>query len=200
MEPGPQESIFRFPFGVWSGKLKAGESQCRLVEGQRAGAASPGPERSGHRRVAKGMPVDMPAQPAAQPPAVCRVCGVDIDTGRRYCASCGITVSRENLIELGKRGRVAGHRPEARKRQAENKRRHDAEVKVWNPTDKPEWLTEELYRAKIQPRLTGITVRVTSSNLGISEPYAALIRAGRKQPHPRYWLTLAQLVGVSQEE
>src|SRR5271157_766798 len=34
------------PFGVWSGKLEAGESQCRFVEGQGAGAASPGPQRA----------------------------------------------------------------------------------------------------------------------------------------------------------
>jgi len=92
-----------------------------------------------------------------------------------------------------------GHSPEARARQAEKKRRHDAEVKAWNPTDKPGWLTEEFYREKIQPRLSGITIPAISSALGLSQPYAAEIRAGRQLPHPRHWQTLAQLIGVSQK-
>jgi hypothetical protein len=92
---------------------------------------------------------------------------------------------------------VAGHSREARARQAEKQRRHAAELKAWNPSDNPDWLTEEFYREEIQPRLSGITVPALSSALGISEPYAAEIRAGRYLPHPRHWQTLAQLVGVS---
>jgi hypothetical protein len=149
-----------------------------------------------HRREAKGMPVDMPAQRAARPPAVCRVCGVSIEAGQLYCAPYGVTVSRENLIELAKRGRVAGHSPEARVRQAEKQRRHAAELKAWNPSDQPGWLTEEFCREKIQPRLSGITVPALSSALGLSAPYAAEIRAGRQRPHQRHWKALAKLVGM----
>ena len=124
--------------------------------------------------------VQPPAQPAARPPAACRVCGVSIKSGRSYCASCGVTVSRENLVEVAKRGRVTAQSPEARARQAEEQRRHADEVKAWSPSDKPEWLTEEYYREKIQPLLSGITVPAISSGLGISVPYAAEIRAGRQ--------------------
>jgi len=141
----------------------------------------------------------MPAQPAARPPAVCRFCGVSIESGRSYCAACGVTVSRENLIEIAKVGRVAGHSPEARLRQAEKQRRHAAEVKAWNPSNQPEWLTEEFYHEKIRPRLSGITVPAIASALGLSVPYAAEIRAGRKLPHPRHWLTLARISGVSEK-
>jgi hypothetical protein len=88
-------------------------------------------------------------------------------------------------------GRVAGHSPKARAPQAEKQRRHAAEAKAWNPSDQPDWLTEEVYREKIQPRLARITVRAISSALGLSEPYAAEIRAGRQLPHSRHWLTLA---------
>jgi hypothetical protein len=150
----------------------------------------------GHRRKAKGKPVEIPAEPTPRPPAVCKVCGVPIEAGRSYCASCAITVSKENLIELAKLGRLAGHSPEARARQAEKQRRHAVELKAWNPSDKPDWLTEEFYREKIQPRLSGITVPAMSSALGLSQPYAAEIRAGRQRPHPRHWRTLAQLVGA----
>jgi hypothetical protein len=73
-------------------------------------------------------------------------------------------------------------------------------VKAWNPTDKPDWLTEKFYREKIQPRLSGITVPAISSALGPSVPYAAEIRAGRQLPHQRRWQALAQLAGVLPEE
>jgi hypothetical protein len=33
----------------------------------------------------------------------------------------------------------------------------------------------------------------------ISKTYASEIRAGKSLPHPRHWLTLAELVGLSRE-
>jgi CRISPR-associated endonuclease Cas1 len=153
-----------------------------------------------HKREAKGAAPLPTAKPSPHPPAVCHICGASIEFGRTYCASCGVTASREGLIEAAKLGRVAGHTPEARARQADKQRRHAAEVKTWNSSDKPDWLTEEFYCEKIQPRLGRITVPVLSSTLGLSQAYAAEIRAGRQLPHPRHWLTLARLVSVSQEE
>ena len=100
---------------------------------------------------------------------------------------------------MAKLGRVPGHSAEARNRQAEKQRQHAAAAKSWNPTDKPDWLTEEVFREQIQPRLTPLTVPAISSALGVSEPYASLIRAKRYLPHLRHWLALARLVGVSGE-
>ena len=51
----------------------------------------------------------------------------------------------------------------------EKQRRHAAVVKDWNPSDKPDWLTEEVYLEKIQPRLRGVTIPAISSGLGVSE-------------------------------
>ena len=104
------------------------------------------------------------------------------------------------MIRAAKLGRVVGHSPEARARQAERQRQHAAELKSWNPTDKPDWLSEEVYRERIQPQLSRVAVPAISSNLGISEPYAAEIRAGRYLPHPRHWLTLAVLAGISSDQ
>jgi hypothetical protein len=95
---------------------------------------------------------------------------------------------------------MAARSAEARARQAEKQRRHAAEVKEWNSSDKPDWLTEKFYRERIQPRLSSVTVPDLAPALGLSGPYAAEIRAGRQLPHPRHWQTLAGLVGVSQEE
>ncbi len=152
------------------------------------------------KRRAKGEPPMPPAEPLPKPPAVCRDCGAPIKHGRNYCVSCGVIFSRAGLIKAAQLGRVAGHSPEARARQAEKQRRHAAALKAWHPSAKPNWLSEETYREKIQPRLPGITVPVLSSALGISQPYAAEIRAGRCLPHPRHWLSLARLVGVSTNE
>jgi CRISPR-associated endonuclease Cas1 len=150
-----------------------------------------------HRRVAKGGPSSPSAVTLPRPPAVCRACGAPIKSGQSYCASCAVTVSREGLIEAAKLGRVVGHGPEARAKQAQKQRRHAAELKAWSPSDQPPWLTEKVYREKIQPHLAGVTVPAISSALGISEPYAAEIRAGRRFPHPRHWEMLARLAGVS---
>jgi CRISPR-associated protein Cas1 len=148
-----------------------------------------------HRRQAKGGSPPKPKLPP-RPPSVCHFCGAAIKFGRRYCPACNLTAAREGMIEAAKLGRVKGHSPEARARQAEKQRRHAAAVKSWNASDKPDWLTEQFYREKIQPRLLGVTVPAISSSLNISEPYAAEIRAGRYLPHPRHWLSLAALAGI----
>jgi len=153
-----------------------------------------------HRRAVKGgVPTASPQLPP-RPPAVCRMCGAGIRLGRSYCPACNVTVAREGMIKAAKLGRVVGHSPEAKARQAEKQRQHAAELKAWNPTDKPDWLTEEVYRERIQPQLSRVTVPAISSNLSISEPYAAEIRAGRYLPHPRHWLTLAVLAGISSDQ
>src|SRR2546425_12018966 len=102
-------------------------------------------------------------------------------------------------ILAAKVGRVATISAKAQALRSATQRRHAAAVKTWNASDKPDWLTEETYRARIQPRLSGVTVPAISSTLGVSEPYAAEIRAGRCIPHPRHWLVLARLVDGSPE-
>lgn len=102
----------------------------------------------------------------------------------------------QNLAEMAKRGRVATHSREAEALRAATQRRNAAALKAWNPSNKPAWLTEEIYREKIQPRLAEITIPAIASALCISKPYATDIRRGVRVPHPRHWLTLARLVGV----
>ncbi len=150
------------------------------------------------RRKARGGSASRAAQYPPSPPRICRTCGVPLKRGRSYCASCAVTVSRENLIEAARLGRVATHSAEAEAHRAETQRRHAAARYAWRPSEQPAWLNEETYAQKIQPRLAGVTVPVISAALGISEPYATDIRAGRCRPHRRHWLTLAQPVGVLQ--
>jgi hypothetical protein len=82
--------------------------------------------------------------------------------------SCGIAVSRDGLLEAAKLGRVIAHSPEVRAGQAEKQDQHNAAAKAWNPSDQPDWLTEEAYREKIQPRLASIPVGIIASALDVS--------------------------------
>jgi CRISPR-associated endonuclease Cas1 len=148
------------------------------------------------RREAKGKPhlrlVSLP-----QPPRLCRACGAKVTAGHRYCPSCAIAVSTEELVKGAQKGRLASHSSEAQANRAEKGRRNTAARWAWQPSNQPTWLNEKSYREKIRPRLDGVTVRVLASALGISLPYASNIRSGKLQPHPRHWLTLSKIVGVS---
>jgi hypothetical protein len=57
-----------------------------------------------------------------------------------------------------------------------------------------------MYVNEIQPRLSIVTIAKIASTLDISEPYAALIRAGRRRPHPRHWQALARLANITTPE
>jgi CRISPR-associated endonuclease Cas1 len=149
------------------------------------------------RRVeGRGREFILNATPAPLPETICHDCGATTRRGRN-CPKCGREISKEKLIELAKLGRVAAQNPESRKRHSETQRRHEAAKRAWRSSPKPAGLTEQTYVVRIQPRLAMVTISSLSSALGVSESYAADIRAGRHRPHPRHWLTLAQLVGVS---
>lgn len=149
------------------------------------------------RRQAKGGPSNVPADPGPRAPRICRTCGEPLKRGNRYCAICSVPVSRANLIEAAKLGQVATHSPKAEALRAATQRRQAAARKAWNPTEKPDWLNEKAYREKIQPLLLRQTVPTISIALGVSQPYATDIRAGKRLPHPRHWPMLARLVGLS---
>jgi CRISPR-associated endonuclease Cas1 len=138
------------------------------------------------KREAKGIPTSSPVPSIANPL-----------TSRRDCVPM---VSRENPLEAPRLVRLNAYDPIAQARRADTQRRQAAALKAWNPADKPGWLDEKFYREKIQPCLVGIAVPTIASALAVSEPYATNIRAGRCIPHPRHWLTLAQLVGISPDE
>jgi CRISPR-associated endonuclease Cas1 len=150
------------------------------------------------RREARGMSIEAPEKKATEIPRLCRTCGEPLKRGRSYCASCSLAVAKGNLIEAAKLGQLATHSPKAEALRAATQQRHAAARKAWRPSSNPDWLTEKMYREKTLPRLAGIAVPKISNALGISEPYATDIRAGRRVPHPRHWLVLAKLAGVSE--
>jgi CRISPR-associated endonuclease Cas1 len=150
----------------------------------------------GHRRLAKGS-VPLPVNPAPRPEHVCRFCGIPIAAGKIYCVKCAPDYSRDQLRELAKKGRAVAQSPEAQARRSATKRRHDLAKHSWSASDLPTWLTAETYQRKIQPRLAGVTGAAIASALGVSQSYAADIRAGGRLPHPRHWEALAVLAGLT---
>ncbi len=148
------------------------------------------------RRQAKGTLPNLPVEAAPRPATICRNCGVPIEPGDKFCQACSVAVARKNLIEAAKLGRLATHSPKAEALRAATMRRQEAAKQAWKSSDLPEWLTEKVYREQIQPKLAAFTVSAMASALGISKPYATDIRAGKRVPHRRHWLALAQLIDV----
>jgi CRISPR-associated endonuclease Cas1 len=149
------------------------------------------------RREAKGGESNSLVEPGPPAPRICRTCGEPLKRGLRYCVRCSVAVSRSNLIQAARRGQLATHSPKSEALRAATQRRHAAELKAWQASGNPSSLTELAYREEVRPRLADVTVPAIAAALGISEPYATDIRAGRRVPHQRHWLRLAQLVSVS---
>jgi hypothetical protein len=125
----------------------------------------------------------------------CPLCGANVTTGSLYCAKCVPAVDRENLLNLAKLGRIATHSASAEARRSAAQARQAEALRKWNPADLPEWLDEDTYRRDILPLLSKFTVKSIRSTLGVSHPYATLIRRAMTIPHPRHWLPLAELAG-----
>jgi CRISPR-associated endonuclease Cas1 len=150
-----------------------------------------------HRRDAKGEGFRLPMPPAPQPPRVCPGCGATVEAGKIHCAPCAIAMRRQAMAQVAAQGRITSHTAEAElKRGAAQRAQREAERK-WRTWSHPAWLTDQFYTERIQPRLDGLEVKALAASLGVSIPYASSIRAGRREPHPRHWETLARLVGVA---
>jgi CRISPR-associated protein Cas1 len=148
------------------------------------------------RRDAKGKP-HVHSLSLPQPPHLCRTCGKNATRGYERCGACRAAISTEKLIKAAEKGRLLSHLPQATAKRIEGRKRHAAAIRTWNQADQPEWLTEDVYRREIQPRLASVKLPRLIAALGISKPYATNIRSGKRLPHPRHWLTLAELVGFN---
>jgi hypothetical protein len=103
------------------------------------------------------------------------------------------------MLKIAKKGRVASKTQESVARLATTQRRQATARWNWNPSSQPDWLTEEFYKNRIQPQLINATLSQIASAIGVSIPYASVIRKARRTPNPRHWCALAELVGVLAE-
>jgi hypothetical protein len=113
----------------------------------------------------------------------------------RYCRSCAVEVSRENMTQVALSGHSKLKTSRVKARISKALSDHAVANKWWSPSSLPVCLNEEFYIQKIQPQLKTVKVREITQALQVSPPYAAFIRSGRRRPHPRHWLALSRLVG-----
>jgi CRISPR-associated endonuclease Cas1 len=148
------------------------------------------------KREARGGRIAL-AVPAPSPQSICQGCGKVIANGSTNCAVCAVPVSRQRMSDVARLGRVASKTPQARARVSATQRRQVGARLGWQSSSQPDWLTQETYADKIRPLLVGASISEIASAIDVSFPYAAAIRAGRRNPHPRHWGVLAELVGVT---
>ena len=147
-----------------------------------------------NKREVKGS--DVPGVKRPKPEHVCSGCGKIIRAERNHCANCAIDGATERLVNAARIGRVAARSPEARAKHVASRRRHAQACSEWDASTQPAWLTSEVFSQQIQPLLAGVSTSAIRSRIGVSRWYAGRIREGYR-PHPRHWLALAGLVGVS---
>jgi len=145
------------------------------------------------KRIVKGVVYHPPVDKCPVPGKVCRGCGKPITRGSQNCAACAVPVSRENIRKAAREGRVAAQSSEAQARRSASKRRHDAARASWRKSMLPIWLNEKAYNDQVLRRLSKISIPAIASAIGVSQPYAADIRRGRRLLHPRHWEVLAEL-------
>src|ERR1700676_3710867 len=107
--------------------------------------------------------------PCGYPRKIGPGCGATTHGGR-HCPTCGREMSREELIESAKVGRVAAQSPKSQKKRSETQRRHRAAQGAWCPSSMPVWLNEDAYLGTIQPKLVGVAISTLASTPGISGP------------------------------
>jgi hypothetical protein len=152
-----------------------------------------------HKREAKGVSAEVHAPEPPKPPRICLGCGASVIYGKNFCSSCGLIVARDELIKSAKRGRIAAQSPEAQARRTETQRRNANAQLAWGKSGQSK-ISNEVYRNEIEPRLACVTIPTIMSALNVCASYAADIRRGRRRPHARHWLVLAQIAGLANLE
>jgi hypothetical protein len=104
------------------------------------------------------------------------------------------------MAEVAHVGRQVARTPKVKARVSRLLSGHAVANTWWNPADMPGWLTEEYYSKEIERRLKLLTVHEIANAIKVSHAYAAIVRAGKRRPHPRHWQAMADLVGVTQTD
>jgi len=147
-----------------------------------------------NKREVKGSHV--PPVKVPKPERVCRGCGKTVQGDSIHCAECDVDIATKRLVEVARAGRVAGHTPEAIAKEAATHRKHAQARAAWSPAKQPTWLTVQVFSEKIQSALAQASTTAIAKRIGVSRWYAGRIREGYR-PHPRHWLALAKLAGVT---
>jgi len=78
-----------------------------------------------------------------------------------------------------------------RRRSATMKRRREARL-VWEREHDGQVFDSDLFRSEILPMLVNIPTIKLARKTGLSKPYGALIKRGKRVPHPMHWSNCCQ--------
>lgn len=190
-ETGPAWSRAVAPVAEWTARTL----WTRRPSGDNGPATRLTQSRRREARSISGLPPVKNIRPTA---SVCRICGTSIPAGRSYCSQCSVSSATERMAEVSQSGRMAAHTAEAEANRSNTQRQNALARWEWQRSSAAAGIDERVYDKKIQPQLRGLTNAAVASAIGVSLYYAAEIRRGRRQPHPRHWLALSKLVEVSQ--
>jgi CRISPR-associated endonuclease Cas1 len=177
------------PFAEWTAQALWDSIRKPASEVQRL------PTRLTEQRRSEGRGAEfvVATSPPPRPHGVCLGCGAAARRGR-HCLKCGKEVSGKKLTELAQVGRVVAQAADAQKKRSQTQQRHEAAKRAWRDSLEATLPDENLYIQNILPKLASIKITTLASALGVSDSYAADIRAGRRRPHPRHWRGLAELL------
>ena len=139
-------------------------------------------------------------RPPVRPPKpqnLCPGCGARIASDSKNCPNCNIPIVIANLVAGAVAGRIKNKSAKSRARLGSTQRRHHAERRNWKPSMLPGWLNRDVYDRKIRPLLRSVSISTIMSAIGVSKMCAVDIRSGKRRPHPRHRVELAELVGAS---
>jgi hypothetical protein len=141
------------------------------------------------RRAARSRP-----ERAIVPTRGCAACGAQIPVGKaKLCADCRTSKNRDHpndnrakvndaLARMRTEGEDAARGGAAgRQRAAKNVAHQRAASRRAGPISDP-----SVFATEILPRLRDLTSSQIAAATGLSQHYCALIRGGRKTPHPRH--------------
>jgi CRISPR-associated endonuclease Cas1 len=150
-----------------------------------------------HRRtLAQGGAVTTTPPRPPQRERICFECGQKVQLGETRCGCCRIEAATRRMADVARVGRLSAHGPQAQAKRSATQLRNAQARRAWKPSRQPAWLTEQFYSEKIQPRLAQISGTAIAGAIGVTYAYGSRIRQG-KCPHPRHWLALAELAGIT---
>jgi CRISPR-associated endonuclease Cas1 len=132
-------------------------------------------------------------------PATCRGCGCTLsDRRRRYCDVCLPEHEEERRAKLACRGPEAlaqmraegkdpARTPEALVKLSMSMKQRKQEQRDWNQENGNEQPDPEVFKREILPRLRAVSTSALMQATGLSRPYCAAVRSGKKTPHQRHW-------------
>jgi len=130
---------------------------------------------------------------------ICEVCGAE-GVRNRYCKSCAVEVSRENMAQVALIGHATPKTGVKKAQTSKKISKHAVAITWWSPSSLPPWLNHDFFVEKIRPRIRVLKARLIAEALGVSKAYAAQVRSGRCRPHPRHWSALAKLAGIQADD